>query len=756
MLSKKRMGCYLLGLAIVSPNLSAVTYTYPGNATAPLVMTGSDALTVTSGTMQTSSSSSTGYTVDISGNASPSTNAITINSGATLSYQGTNGGAATINSARTSSNNPAATSSINLTANSILSSGTGLYAIYLRNTDGTPNDAHTITINSGTVNGTILTNNVNSSTLNLIGTPTINGTISLQAQNNNSTLNVGDATTATTLTLTNTLTNIGLLQVKNNATLNLNALNTNIEEVQIDAGGILNLNYPMVGLTSSDGIITNNGQLNIYANISKTSTFSGSGTNVIYQGAANGLTISTSSYSIANHTAVMTDLLNYGNITLAANFTATNFSVSNGGGYFPAGDYTLVTSPSITPPSFATPPANTLFLTFGNPFINGNKIKITLTRTPFNTFATNSLTQAIASNLENIGSSSSLPSASMMTLLDAVEASTTPNQVELALRQLAPLANAPFYGYDIQNNNMYQVQLRLAALHDSCSSYFAGDIAKENNIWARPFGSYGNQQPKDDSLGYYATSGGIVAGFDRNLGDRYSIGAAFGYTVSHVEDKVNTQSVTSLKSYTAMMYGTYDVKNTSYLDWILAITANEFNANRIISINNQYSQVATSSYGSQQVATRGLWSKDYPAFGFMQLTPQGMVQYTFVKQYTYTESGAPGANLTISRENSNVITLGLGGKAAIPIMVDPSIVMPEVHALAYYNPVAGRQNTIFNFVDGGSSMYSVMNLSRTGLRVGAALTVAIVGKLEAKLNFDYDVADRFNGYTGYLNLRYML
>lgn len=761
MLRTKYLGCCLLALAAISKNALAATVNYPGDfppRTVPFSTSATgDALSITSSTMQTPSSSSTEYTINLSTLNNLTANTININFGAAASYQGTNGGAATISSARADTNTT--TNTINI--NGALNSGTGLYAIYLRNTNATPNDTHVINIShTGNISGSIITNNVASASVNINGGGVVNvdGVINLSVKSGgNSSLNIGNAVV---FTPTQSITNIGLLRLSNNSTMNLNVLNTNIKAVTIDAGSIFNLNYTLAGLTSGDGNIINNGTFNIAASINKSGTFTGTGTNVVSEGAASGLTIATSSYAIAMHTAVMNDILNYGNINLTNSTitnTTANFNVINGGGYFPAGTYTLVTSlaaPTYSSSNFSAPPASTLFLAFGTPVVNDKKIQITLTRTPFTTFATNSLTQEIAGNLETLGANN--PLASMVNLLNAVEASTTGNQVELALQQLAPLANAPFYGYDVQNDTMYQVQLRLASLHNNQTNYFAGDIAKDNNVWLRPFGSYGNQKQKDDSLGYYASSGGIVAGFDRNLDDNYTVGAAFAYAISHVKDKINTQSVTDLKSYIAMIYGTYNFTYSEYVDWIVAITANSFNADRVVSINNVYSQTANSSYGSQQAAIRALWGKNYPAFGFMQLTPEGMAQYTFSKQYTYTETGAQGANLTIGRTNSNIVTVGLGGKAAIPILVNPSIVMPEIHGMVYYNPIAGKQNTIFNFVDGGGSMISTMNLSRTGLRIGAALTIAVVDRLEVKVNFDYDIEDRFNGYTGYLNLRYML
>ena len=726
---------------------TATAYTYPGNASAPLIMSNADTLIVNSGTLETSSSSSTSYTIDFS-TATATGVTITVDSPGTISYQGTNSSGAAINSSR----NSTGTVTNTITINGTVDSGTGLYAIYLNNSNASPNDTYNIT-NTGTITGTIISGGVETIVLNLDGSAAnVNGAIVLSHDSGGfSTLNVlNGANFATSYDVSDITT----VSIQTGSSMSFNNATSNIKTLTISNNGTATINnYSLIGVSSSDGNITNNGTMNIAANILKTGNFTGSGTNVVSEA----VTVSTANYTTTNHTALLNDLSSYGNMTLSdADFASTNFAVTYGGsGYFSGGTYTLMTSVdnTFTEPTYTSVPTSTLFLGFNTPYKNGNSINIDIDRTPFNTFATTSVTQNIGTNLETIGSNN--PSDDMLALLNAMNASTTASQVESSLQQLAPLSNAPLYGIEIQDTSIYQVELRLASLRDD-RHYIAGDIAKDNHIWLRPFGTYANQKPKDDSFGYYGSSGGITAGFDRNLGDNYTIGAAGGYVLSHVKEKINAQSSTVIKSYIGMVYGSYDFTETRYLDWIIAVIANEFDTQRNVNINS-YSQIATSSYGSQQVSFKGIWAKDYAAFDFMQLTPLASAQYSFVKQYSYTESGGAGTNLNIERNNSNIVQLALGAKAAVPLWVDPSIILPEIHALVFYNPILSDQNTLFSFSQGGvGDMTSFFNLNRTGLIYGAALTIAVVDKLEVKFNLDIDVEDRFNGYTAYLNLRYFL
>jgi autotransporter family porin len=756
-----RVTGWLLGstLLLASNPVAAVIYNYPtaGGGTlavAPLALANTtDTLNVNSGTFATPSSSSVVYTVD-SSLATTTGTTINVASGATLGYLGSNSGGAAINSNRSDPN--ATTSTINISGN--VNCGPGLYGINLTNSNGGSLDTYTINLNANSsVTGAILTNGIKNLTLNLYDNVTVNGTINLQTNGTLSLLNMNSGT----FTQTYALNNIGTMIIHSGSTFNLNTTTSNINQVVVLLGGTLNVNSQLNGISVSDGGISNNGTMNITTNIAKTGQFSGSGTNNI-SGGANGapITVSTSTYAMTTHQAVLNDILDYGYMSLTSATLNVQFfnATYPSNGYFPAGTYTLLNSTSPPTIGFTNKPSDTMFLSFGSPTINGNQVRMTITRTPYTQYTTSALTTSIASNLETLGANN--PSSDMVTLLNALESSTTQSGLNSALQELAPLISAPIYGFEVQNNSMYQAQLRLAELRDDSSSYIgsyiAGDIAHDTNIWLRPFGSYANQQPIDESFGYYGSSGGIAVGLDRQLDFHYTVGAGFAYVLSHIQDKVNQDSETKVKSYIGIVYGSYNSTETNYLDWLVAVTANNFDANRYISINSNYNQTALSSYGSQQIAAKFIWGKNLSAFNFMQFNPELFTQYTFAKQYTYSESGATGANLQISRSNANILQVGVGCKASTPVLVNPGIIVPEIHASAYYNPLNSTQNTYFNFIQGGSQMTTFMNLSRTGLRVGGALTIAVMDKMQVKANFDYDIADRYNGYTVYLNLRYLL
>ncbi len=779
------LGACLVIMLVCSFKTHAIIYGYPTgtiniNAPFPTVagsptLASGDMINVNSGTLATPASDQTGatYTLNMT-SMQTSTGNLTIDvlAGATVSYLGSSIDGKAIICSRTDTTST--TDTISIAGN--VNGGLGLFAIYLQNTNATPQDNYNVTLTGATasITSSIFTSGINSITLTINGTggtPTITNTIDLVTNGNGSSLVL---TNGAAFAPTGTLSNITQVTANAGTTMYFNTATSNIKNLTVAANGKVYVNSALNGLTTSDGNILNSGTMYIANNIVKKADFNtttanistpaNTGTNIF----TNQVTCSTTTYAINTHTAQMTDNINYGAVTftnagpIINATTVPTFNITYGGGYLSGNSYTLVTAQNnITLTGASTQPSPTTFLTWSAPFVPGGNgtsatIQTTVTRTPYNQVATTPLTQSIGVNLEAIGSTitSSNPNAEMLTLLDAVEKSQTASTLNAALEQLSPLISAPLYGYQVQNSSMRQVELRLAAIRNR-TAYIAGDIAQDNHLWGRGFGGFANQKSKDDSLGYYGTGGGYAAGYDRNLDTHYTVGAAGMYAKSRVQDKISALSNTLIQSYIGIVYGSYNFSEVSYCDWLISVIANNFTAARTVALNG-YVQTANSTYGSQQIAAKGVWGKSYAAFNFLQLTPEASAQYMFAKQYDYNESNGNGIDLNISRDNCNIVELGLGGKIAVPILLNPAVAVPEIHGMVLYNPVNGKQNTTFAFLNGGGPMTSNLTPSRTGLELGAAFTIAVESRFELKFNIDLDIQDRYKGYSMYLDLRFLL
>jgi len=737
-----------LSIVFVTPlNVQANAVFYPG-IQAPYSINNGDTLTVLSGIME--NINALNYTVSLGVSSS-----LVIDAGATVIYGGSDALGKAVNSNRSASDPFSAET---ITNYGTINAGTGVFAIYA--SDSNAASINTLTINNyGSIIGSVLTSAPDRVTLNLNGAnATITGGLTLTTKPNGtgSFLNIGNFLT-TNYTTDGSLNDINLIHVFNGSTFTLTNTAGNIQAITVDNGGSMNIMNLITGASTNDGAITNNGALYVGANIDKTGAFitnSGGVTNITEP-----VTIETSSFVVnSGGTAnfILTDADNIGNATFSTAIPniAGTVSTSYDGGYIPSGTYILATSNApMTVNAFAAPITPTLFIFFGPPQFANNQqnIVVTLTRTPYQHYATSTYTQAIGADLEYIGSNN--PTSDMLAILDAMERSQSGAQVEHYLEQLAPLTTAPLFGFEVQEEAMKQVELRIASIRSP--SYLAGDLGHDYTFWLRPFGFMANQRHKGDLKGYYATSGGIAFGLDRNLDDKYILGIAGTYALSHVKDKINPNSTTLIKSYLGMLYGTYNFDPTKHMDWVIGVAANNYDAIRYINLN-LLQLVAKSTYSNQEVAAKAIWSKDFAYSDFLQITPEFSAQYAFAKQYEYTEAGGAGANLQVARENYNIVELGLGGKVTAPLQLDRSICVPEFHAMALYNIIDSKQNSIFEFIEGGSPVTTNIALPRTGARIGAAVSFLVKDNIELKINYDFEVWDRYTSNAFFLNLKYTI
>lgn len=728
----------LLGICLPLTTAWAATVTYPG-VTAPYDLAAGDTLNVTSGTMATPSSSATGYTIQLPGGTGPTIN---ISAGATVSYSGT--GATSTNGSIFFLGSGSTSNGISITNNGTISAGVGTNAIYYQDTNAAT--TRNITVNNkGTINGAINLQGASNSSLYLNGSITINGSITLAAKT------AGGVSQM----------EIGIFDVANFSSQGTITISGGSgATVTIWSGSTFSLNNTL-SFSGSSHLIENSGTLNLSANVTKSSgtlsfaNESGSTVNI-----RQAISVGSTTYVVssgATHNAVLTDVNNYGHLTLTtATPSISLFKLVYAGGYFPAGNYTLLTAPNSSVTISPTIPTATMFLSFSQPFKNSaTTIQTTATRTGFQTYAQNPLTYQIAEAMETFGADS--PSDAMVALLDALEASSSADQLQSNLTQLEPLVTGPIAAINIQNQPMKQATLHLDAVRadDEDSGYASGNCYCQNGTWIRGFGDRANQSAVKEIQGYSATNTGIAFGVDQNINDKTLFGIAGSYSLARVKDKSNSSSLTKIYSYQALVYGSYNSDIGTYFDFAFDAGFNDFKIDRYVNIN-PVSYLAQSSYWGQQYSAIGILGRPFSVFADWQTTPEMSLQYTYAPKYSYAESGGGVTNLNVSGNDSSLLQVGAGGKIIKHMTSGKCTWAPEFHGMVLYNIFNGNLNTVSTFAAGSTNISANYDLPRSSGRLGLAFTFAIADQLEFKANYDCEFRSKYIDNAFYLNFRYLL
>lgn len=732
--------------------------------TAPITLPVGESLNVTSGTLATKDS--TPYTVRYVPSAA--TQLTTVNAGATVTYEGNNSSASTL----LSTLNDTVTGEQNILNYGTISKGAGLYAINFTNINPTPNNLLNI-LNYGTIIGDVefVGGQIGpAATMVISGKPVVPGTSQVQgnisfrtidAIGYHSTLFVGflvPGEPPTNFISGGTISNFTELNIVNSSIMTLNHSSFNIGTVTILPNCVLNLNKPMTGTSAGLGdgtIFLEAGTINIAADIFKTGIFQAQAVDGGFSRIKENVNIYTSTYNFATgvHIAELTDLYHYGKATFV--FAEPDFSTFNteyGGGYLSTGTYTLVKAPTIgtAPTTYGPTPIPTMFLSFGTPYVSGNTILIDIVSTNFETYASNGLTQQIANAVDFIGQNN--PPEIFMPILNALERSTSPVQLNTGLRELAPIISAPLYMFMLQDSIYEQVHMRVAGKKKN--AYSSGDQYSDYTPWVRGLYDKAKQNAVDDCSGYYASTGGGFIGVDKQVNPNFIIGGAFAYTNSRVNDQINNSSYTDVSGYNFMLYGSHDFKPW-YATWVLGLGYNNYKANRNIDFNSLQLN-ATGKYNNNQIGGSVLLGSNFRPANYLQISPEASILYSMGSSYDYSENGGSGANLQVLTDIAYFVQTSAGAKFESPLLVHSMIFVPEIHVNGLYNIANGTQNMHSGFLFGGPQFVSRAGLSKFGIKYGASITLATRDTLELKFNYDHTTLGGYNDNLYYLNIRYTL
>lgn len=761
-LNRKILCAYITALCCVAPynNAFAVLISSPP-AVAPVTIEDGDNLNVISGTLATTDS--TAYTVKYDPNTT--TQLTEVYPGATVSYKGSNTAASTFSSQL----NDVTTGLQNIDNYGIINRGSGQYAINLTNVNaGAQNIAIIRNFDKATIIGDILFTG-RSIVTEINGHPAIPGTSQVQGNFTFTTdpagqgiffvgANQPNSSYITGGTITS-ITDATDIYVVSSSTMTANHDLINIKRLQIQAGSTFNLNRPITGsMVALDNLIDVQGPFNVAADILKTGglVFYGNSPNNGQVRIKEIVNIDLATYdSVTNtglHISEFTDLYHYGR----ANFSTASpdfdkFKVEYTGGYFPGGTYTLVQAPSIgTLPNSYSGPISTMFLTFGTPInVPANELKLPITRTGFQDYASTPFTKYIGESVEYVGSHN--PPQSFMPILNALERSTTIEQVTNGLRQLAPIISAPLYSFMLQDKLYEQVHLRIA--NRKQNSYSSGDEYSDYSTWVRGLYDKAKQSSTGDCAGYYATTGGGFIGADKQMDRNFVLGGTFVYAHSKVNDQINSNSYTDIKSYQFMLYGSHDYQPW-YATWVVDLGFNDYDANRNIDINHAIFNAA-GKYKNTQAGAKILIGSYFRPIDYLQVSPEVSALYSFASSYSYMETGG-SANLQVLSNTSNFVQTAAVLKLESPLMVRSMVLIPEVRIKALYNPVNGSQYMNAGFLDGGPQFLSSAGLSRTGAAYGASLTMDLRDHLEFKFNYEHTSIGGYHDDAYYVNIRYVL
>jgi uncharacterized protein with beta-barrel porin domain len=241
-----------------------------------------------------------------------------------------------------------------------------------------------------------------------------------------------------------------------------------------------------------------------------------------------------------------------------------------------------------------------------------------------------------------------------------------------------------------------------------------------------------------------ATTGAVQVGADYKLSPNFLIGAMFGY--GHTDaDLDNIGSTASVDTYSPALYASY-AKDGWYANALGSYGFDDYDQDRHVAIGG-FNGTANSSPGGDQIVGNLDGGYDFHHHGWTY-GPTAGIQYTHLDVDGYSETGLPGADLTVNRDQGDSLRSRLGGAVSYVFQDMGLEFTPHLNA-SWQHEFLDQSRGItdqFSDVGAGSFVVRTANPSRDSALIDAGLDAQINKALTVFV--DYSVQAGQENYFG--------
>lgn len=397
--------------------------------------------------------------------------------------------------------------------------------------------------------------------------------------------------------------------------------------------------------------------------------------------------------------------------------------------------------------------------------VDGNNIKLTVTRNTNTSLADYPFTTGIAGALDVIQNTPALiANPEIFAVVNQLDNFTNRESYNRALATLAPSVDGDnFEGMmsitrlGVETIRQRLDNYRLGQLDYVHTGYAAGsyDSLKDYGVWVKLLASRLKQSEYKGVEGYKSDVWGITGGIDYTSPDNVVVyGLGFNYTTTESLSRTAAASKNDISSYSLMLYGTYNFENPWYLDGIAYFTQHNYEQTRNISAGTT-SGSAKADYAAWQISARAETGFVYQ-YNKVLFQPILGLFYSHIDRDDYTETGAGGLNLVNRPKDLDSLRLSIGPKISSVLGSEGASIIPELHAYYNYELLNTKEQYISNFVVGGPTFVTPgIEPKRSSYVAGVALAAYGFENVSCHISLDYEFNDtKFAAWHGSMKFKY--
>lgn len=311
---------------------------------------------------------------------------------------------------------------------------------------------------------------------------------------------------------------------------------------------------------------------------------------------------------------------------------------------------------------------------------------------------------------------------------------------------LAPTQYAALPTYSTAANPLAKADEQQAGI----SGVNAGNIWEANRFWLQGFGSIGDRESSSTDVGHQSTNGGVVFGYDRRLTRTQLLGFFGSYGIANVDSAGADGEELTINSYTGGLYYTR-FSRTASAEFSLAGGGSNIEGDRLPLGGG------TASYEANgwHVAARAAADTNMKAARFV-ITPNIALQYTFMNQGEYDETGTSPSLLSVDAINMHSLETTLGVNAGLPIRMGRLAALPKFKlawAHEFLDETADVGASLIN-VPGTNFTAAAVEVPADRVTTGLGLDLASRGGTTFTLGYDFSLGSDYMAHGGAATFRF--
>jgi uncharacterized protein YhjY with autotransporter beta-barrel domain len=239
-----------------------------------------------------------------------------------------------------------------------------------------------------------------------------------------------------------------------------------------------------------------------------------------------------------------------------------------------------------------------------------------------------------------------------------------------------------------------------------------------------------NQNSTTSKASY--TSGGATAGVAFRMSSNLAAGVLFDY--NHTDAKTDSNgSKTDVDSYSPGLFATY-FDHGFYANGLFSFGYNNYANKREVVGETASSHPA----GQQYVGDLDLGYDFHPNKNWV-VGPSVGLTYTHLDIDSFTESGAPGADLSVNEQNADSLRSRLGGHVIFQTNTGDVLLQPNITAMWQHEYLDSSSGITSSLPNTGDFTIQTNSPSRDSALIGVGMTATLSNSLALYLNYLADV-----------------